>query len=104
MSFDAIASIPSSIPSISSDMTKSVFSTKETDGAGFGNVLANALNGVNGTINTAKELGEKVATGEVGSLHQLSVASMKSEIMLKLTTQIASKLSSAATTLFQMQM
>ena len=104
MSIEAISSISSSIPSISSDMTKSAF-TQPTEGAGgFGNVLSNAMNSVNGTMNTAKELGEKVATGEVGSLHQLSVAGMKSEIMLKLTTQIAAKLSSAATTLFQMQM
>lgn len=104
MSIDAIASISSSVPSISSDMTKSVFTQPLEGAGGFGNVLSSAMNGVSGTMNTAKELGEKVATGEVGSLHQVSVAGMKSEVMLKLTTQIAAKLSSAATTLFQMQM
>ncbi len=104
MSFESIAPITSSaIPSISTDMTKSVFSKPEA-GGGFDNILSNCMNSVNGTMNTAKELGDKVATGDVGSLHQLSVAGMKSEIMLKLTTQIAAKLSSAATTLFQMQM
>lgn len=104
MSFESIAPITSStIPSISNDMTKSVFAKQEV-GGGFQSAMANAMNSVNTTMNAAKEIGDKVVTGDVGSLHQMSVATMKSEIMLKLTTQIAAKLSSAATTLFQMQM
>ncbi|MDQ7822977.1 MAG: flagellar hook-basal body complex protein FliE [Candidatus Eremiobacteraeota bacterium] len=82
---------------------KSLFA-KEEEGSKFENLFANYMNTANATLNKAKDLGDKVATGDLGSIHKLSVAGMKAEIMLKLTTQIAAKLSSATTTLFQMQM
>ena len=100
---NAISGITSNIPSISSDMTKSVFAKPEV-GGGFDSVFTSCMNKVNTTMNATQELGDKIATGDVGSLHQVSIAEMKSKIMLQLTTQIAAKLSSAASTLFQMQM
>lgn len=105
MSFEAIAPISTSITPISGElkMGKSLFA-QEAGGGGFDNVFAKALGSVNDTMMTAKEIGDKAATGEVNSIHQMSIAGMKSEVMLKLTTQIAAKLSSATSTLFQMQM
>jgi len=82
---------------------KSLFAPEE-EGSKFENIFANYLNVANDTLTQAKDLGDKVATGDLSSLHKLSVVGMKAEIMMKLTTQIAAKLSSATTTLFQMQM
>ncbi len=82
---------------------KSLFASEE-NGSKFENLFVNYMNTANGTLNNARELGDKVATGDLKSIHKLSVAGMKAELMLKLTTQIAAKLSSATTTLFQMQM
>lgn len=102
-SIGAISGINNSIPSISTDMGKSVFAKPEV-GGGFDSVFSSCMNQVNTTMNAEKVLGDKIATGDVGSLHQVSVAGMKSKILLQLTTQIAAKLSSATSTLFQMQM
>lgn len=99
----SISGINSSIPSISSDMTKSVFAKPEV-GGGFESVFSTCMNQVNTTMNASAKLGEQIITGDVGSLHQVSVAGMKSKILLQLTTQVAAKLSSATSTLFQMQM
>ncbi len=103
MSFESIAPIASNIPSISADMGKSVFSGQAVEGD-FQGALSNALGSASSTLDNAAKLGDKVITGEVGNYHAVSVAGMKADLVLKLTTQVAAKLSSAATTLFQMQM
>lgn len=82
---------------------KSLFA-EEGEGSKFENIFSNYLNVANQALTTAKDIGDKVATGDLESIHKMSVAGMKAEIMLKLTTQIAAKLSSTCTTLFQMQM
>ncbi len=69
----------------------------------FANVLAKSLEGVNESLQTAGEMSEKLALGEVNNLHEVTIAGQKANIMLRLTTQIASKISHACTTLFQMQ-
>lgn len=76
----------------------------EEEGSKFENIFTNYMGTANQTLLKAKDLGDQVATGDLKSLHKLSIAGMKAEIMMKLTTQIAAKLSSACTTLFQMQM
>jgi len=99
ISTSPISQTPSFTPS------KSILGGEEAEGAGkFENIFTNYMNTANTTMMKAKDLGDQVATGDLKSLHKLSVAGMKAEIMMKLTTQIAAKLSSACTTLFQMQM
>jgi len=73
-------------------------------GETFGNFLAQALGNVNNTMGDAEEMGKKAATGELGNLHDLTITSAKSEVLLHLTTQVCSKVTSACTTMFQMQM
>jgi flagellar hook-basal body complex protein FliE len=85
------------------DTGKSLLASEE-NGTKFENLFTNYMNTANSTLTQARELGDKVATGDLKSIHKLSIAGMKAELMLKLTTQIAAKLSSATTTLFQMQM
>lgn len=76
----------------------------EAEGKSFGAMLGNALQNVNSTLETAKEKTDGLLNGSMENLHEMTVAGAKSEVMLHLTTQIASKLSSATTTLFQMQL
>ena len=80
--------------------------SEKTDASGmsFGSLFANALNSVNDSQWTAGEMSEKLITGEMQNTHDMTIAGAKAEVMLHLTTQIASKLSSATTQLFQMQL
>jgi len=84
--------------------------TKETKEAGktgpssFSNIFADALNTVNDSQWKAGEMSNKLVSGTLESTHEMQIAGAKAEVMLHLTTQIASKLSSATTQLFQMQL
>ncbi len=98
ISMSPIQQTPSFTPS------KSILGGGEEEGSKFENIFTNYMGTANQTLLKAKDLGDQVATGDLKSLHKLSIAGMKAEIMMKLTTQIAAKLSSACTTLFQMQM
>ena len=69
----------------------------------FQNAFAQALEKVNDTMMTAGDYSQKLATGELQNVHEMSIAGAKAEVMLHLTTQIAARVSSACTTLFQMQ-
>lgn len=106
MPFDAIKPINMEITPASSiaKSGKSIMGAEEEGSSKFENLFLNYMNTANTTLTQAKDLGDKVATGDVQSLHKLSISGMKAEIMIKLTTQIASKLSSACSTMFQMQM
>lgn len=73
------------------------------DASSFGSMLSNALNHANSTLEAAAETSKALATGSLENLHEMTIAGAKAEVMLHLTTQIASKLASATTTLFQMQ-
>ena len=81
-----------------------VAAPSEADAQSFSSMLGNALSGVNTTMEAAQASTDKLLDGSLNNLHDMSVASAKSEVMLHLTTQIASKLCSSATTLFQMQL
>ncbi len=77
---------------------------EESVGASFQSMLANALGSVNDTMDAARAGTEKLMTGQLENLHEASIAGEKAKIMLHLTTQIASKVASSCTTLFQMQL
>ncbi|MHB2018832.1 MAG: flagellar hook-basal body complex protein FliE [Candidatus Xenobia bacterium] len=76
----------------------------EEGGNSFGSMFANALNAVNESSQTAGKMSDKLILGEMTNTHDMAIAGAKAEVMLHLTTQIASKLSSATTQLFQMQL
>lgn len=75
----------------------------EVKGASFENMLAKSLGMVNDSLETAGDMSRKLALGEVNNLHEVTLAGQKAKILLNLTTAIASKVSHACTTLFQMQ-
>ena len=78
--------------------------SEEGSGGDFQGMFMTALNGVNGSLQTAGQMGENMMTGKLQNLHDMTIAGAKAEVMLHLTTQIASKMSTACTTLFQMQL
>jgi len=76
----------------------------EENAKSFSSLLGNALNSVNNTMQEAQATTNGLLSGDLENLHEMSIAGAKSEVMLHLTTQIASKLCTSATTLFQMQL
>lgn len=96
----SVASISTgSVGSVSSLGTPTAENAKS-----FSNMLGDALSNVNTTMEAAKATTDGLLSGSMENLHEMSIAGAKSEVMLHLTTQIASKLCSSATTLFQMQL
>jgi flagellar hook-basal body complex protein FliE len=72
-------------------------------GTSFADTLANAMGTVNNTMQGASDATDSLLNGNAESLHAVQIAGAKSEIMMKLTTTITSKLAQATTQLFQMQ-
>jgi len=73
------------------------------DAPSFQSVLSSAVGKTNDSLKNVDNLARQLATGELKNLHDLTIAQLKAETMLKLTTQVASKLTSAAQSIFQMQ-
>ena len=102
--FAPIGSINSK-PGLSVVNPSTAFSTSQAEKkeGGFDNVFAGFLNNVNDTQLKAGDYTKALVTGNLENTHEMTIAGAKSEVMLHLCTQVASKLSSAATQLFQMQ-
>jgi len=69
----------------------------------FSNVFLSFMNSVNDAQLNAGRFTKDLVAGKLENTHEMSIAGAKSEVMLHLATQIASKLSTATTQLFQMQ-
>ena len=69
----------------------------------FANIMGKQLYGANDVLNGAGAQTKKLMLGQVKNPHDVAIAGKKAGIMLKLTTTLCSKVSSACTTLFQMQ-
>jgi flagellar hook-basal body complex protein FliE len=92
---------PVATPTISTSITAA---PSAENARSFSNMLGDALSNVNTTMEAARATTDGLLSGTMENLHEMSIAGAKSEVMLHLTTQIASKLASATTTLFQMQL
>jgi len=79
--------------------TEEVKNTKHS----FANIIGKQIGGANDALNLAGSTTKQLLRGEVKNPHDVAIAGQKAGIMLKLTTTICSKVSSACTTLFQMQ-
>lgn len=97
------AGLPSlpSIGSISSPLAPSNVTPEQ--GESFGSLLGNAMGEVNTSMTASREMTSALLNGRLDNLHEMSIAGAKSEVMMKLTTNITSKLAQATTQLFQMQ-
>jgi flagellar hook-basal body complex protein FliE len=54
-------------------------------------------------MDVSKQMTDGLLSGRLENIHEMTIAGAKSEVMMKLTTQITGKLSQATTQLFQMQ-
>jgi flagellar hook-basal body complex protein FliE len=90
-----------SIGSISSPLSPS--NVTEEDGKSFSSMLAGAMGQVNQSMDVSKQMTDGLLSGRLENIHEMTIAGAKSEVMMKLTTQITGKLSQATTQLFQMQ-
>ncbi|MCE7870105.1 flagellar hook-basal body complex protein FliE [bacterium CPR1] len=70
----------------------------------FASLLGNAINTVNTVQDKSKKMTQALATGNMDNIHEMTIAGAKAEVAMKMTTTIASKLATATTTLFQMQL
>lgn len=95
-----VSSLPS-IGSISSPLSTPKVS--QEDGESFSSLLGSAMGSVNESMSTSAEMTNALTSGRLDNLHSMSIAGVKSEVMMKLTTNITSKLAQATTQLFQMQ-
>jgi len=96
----ALPSLPG-VGSVSSPISPSGVSKE--DGESFGGLLANAMGTVNSTMSASSEMTKALTSGRLDNIHSMTIAGAKSGIMMKLTTNITSKLAQATTQLFQMQ-
>jgi len=74
---------------------------KETEG--LSSLFKKAFMSANEALLESGRMARRLAKGDDIELHQITIADQKSKIALHLTTQIVSKITSACTTLFQMQ-
>lgn len=76
---------------------------EERDKFSFNNILMSHIKSVSDTCKQSVADKDKLVRGELKNPHDAAISGMKAGIMLRLTTNICSKISSACTTLFQMQ-
>ncbi|MFP4497692.1 MAG: flagellar hook-basal body complex protein FliE [Vulcanimicrobiota bacterium] len=69
----------------------------------FSNVMATQLKGANDVVNQSGDFTNKLLKGEIKNPHDVAISGKKAGIMVKLTSAVCSKVTSACTTLFQMQ-
>jgi|GEM_PF-2727825 len=75
----------------------------EETGSNFGQMFMKAVDGMSGQFNQAGDKIDDLMTGKLNNLHDVVIEGEKAGIMLKLATHIASRVCTACTTLFQMQ-
>ncbi len=59
--------------------------------SGFGNALVHALDGVQSTQNTADQVAQLAATGDLTNIHDLTIATSEAELTTQLTTAVRDK-------------
>lgn len=86
-------------------LTPGMGQTKKGEGVdySFNNIMMSHIKSVSDTLNKSTEDKDKLLRGELVNPHDMAISGMKAGVMLRLTTNICSKISSACTTLFQMQ-
>jgi flagellar hook-basal body complex protein FliE len=83
---------------------KGAMGTGETkDKLSFHNLMMSHIKTVSETLDQSVEDKNKLVRGELKNPHDAAISGLKAGLMLRLTTSICSKISSAVTTLFQMQ-
>ena len=71
--------------------------------AGFGNILTNAIEGVNASQQNANALAVRAVTGDLEDVHEYTVAATEAKMTLELTAAIRNKAVDAFTEILRMQ-
>ena len=71
--------------------------------AGFGNILTNAIEGVNSSQQNANALAVRAVTGDLEDVHEYTVAATEAKMTLELTAAIRNKAVDAFTEILRMQ-
>lgn len=73
------------------NMLQNVNSSSKKEEGGFGDIMKNFIKDVNNDLLQAKEAEEKIKAGKVENINQLLYQIEKSEISLRLITEIRNK-------------
>lgn len=82
---------------------ESLSASPTTGTSSFRDTLAQALGTVNHAMEAADQADNSLMTGKAESLHEVQIATVKADVLMKLTTNLTSKLAHCTTQLFQMQ-
>lgn len=74
-----------------------------TDGTGFAAILAGAVDTVQSTSSTSKELAIKAVTGDLKDIHNATIASTQAAVVLELTAAVRNKAVDAFNEIMRMQ-
>jgi len=80
---------PIEFPSL--DGAQETQSTNETQGAGFGDKLAGAIDNLQGVQAKADDLSMQVATGDLTDIHDYMIAANQAQIATQLTVAVKNK-------------
>ncbi|MBN9419568.1 MAG: flagellar hook-basal body complex protein FliE [Candidatus Eremiobacteraeota bacterium] len=69
----------------------------------FRETLAQALGTVNQAMEKSDEADNAFMSGRAESIHEVQIAAVKADVLMKLTANLASKVAHCTTQLFQMQ-
>ncbi len=73
------------------ELNKILINNKSNESTGFSDILKNFIADVNSDLNTAKVAEQKIMEGKVENLEQLMFQIEKSDISLRLITEIRNK-------------
>lgn len=79
-------------------------STGETGKTGFGEMVGNALDTVNGLHNTADSLAIQAATGDLDDVHEYTIAATQAELATSLTVAVRDRAVNAFNEIMRMQL
>ncbi|MEO2076748.1 MAG: flagellar hook-basal body complex protein FliE [Bacillus sp. (in: firmicutes)] len=74
-----------------------------TSSSSFSSALGEALQSANDTVLASENMAEKIATGEIKNIHDVTIAAQKAQIALQLTTQVRDKVVESYQEMMRMQ-
>ncbi len=88
----AIPAITGALPALPTQATQAVGATPSAgDGAGFGNMVGNAIDSLSNVQNTADGLAVQAATGQLTDVHDYMLAASQASLATDLTVAVRNK-------------
>lgn len=77
--------------------------SKKSKALDFGKIFSNAIEAVDQTEKMTKNLDEKMILGDIETMHQLRIETMKADLTLNLAVEVRNKLLDAYNEIMRMQ-